>query len=368
MRQPCLSIALRLMQALLATALLAACSKPAAEAPTLRPVVVEHPQPMVGAAGEVFPGSVRAREEADLSFRVAGKILQRRVDAGAEVKAGQVLATLDPADARLNTDAAKATLAAAEADVKLADADLRRHKELLDKGFISKSLYELRENTLQLAQARADQARSNLAVVANQSSYTTLTATKAGLITAVLAEAGQVVAAGQPVLRFAASGEREASISVPEGRIEALRAAPELGIALWAKPGKVYKGKLRFINLQADASTRTHDARVTIVDADDDVQLGMTVTAYLGARMDATLFRVPLSALAQVDGKPVVWIVAGGGKAHKLAVTVARYVEGFAIVGGALTPDMQLVSAGVQLLGEDQVVKAIARHAEADAS
>lgn len=331
-------------------------------------MVVEHPQPLTGESGEIFPGSVRAREEADLSFRVPGKIRTRLVDAGAAVKAGDVLATLEPEDARLNLDAAKAALAAADADVRLADADLKRHKELLDRGFISKSLYEIRENTLQLAQARRDQAQSSLAVVANQSSYTTLAATKSGLITAVSAEVGQVVAAGQPVFRFAAGSEREVAISVPEGRLDALRKAPKLGISLWALPGKMYEGKLRLVNLQADSSTRTHEARVTIVDPDDAVQLGMTVTTFMGARIDDTQFRVPLSAVAQVGGQSVVWVVNAEGKAQKIPVKVLRYVEGLAIVSGALDPQMQMLSAGVQLVVDGEPLKPIERHREADAS
>jgi multidrug efflux system membrane fusion protein len=331
-------------------------------------VVVEHAQPLAAESGEVFPGSVHAREEADLSFRIPGKILTRRIDAGAEVKAGQVLATLDPEDSKLNSAASKAALAAAEADVRLAQADLRRYQDLLHKGFISKSLFEQRQNTLELAEARRDQAQSNFAVVNNQMNYTTLAATKPGLITAVVAEAGQVVSAGQPVFRFAADNSREVVISVPEGRIEALRSAPRLSISLWAKPGKFYAGRLRTINLQADPSTRTHEARISIIDGDDAVQLGMTATVIMGERIEAALFQVPLSALAQSDGKPVVWTVTADGKAHRIAVTVVRYVEGYGIVSGVLDPGMPLVSAGVQLLLEGEAVKPVERHREADPS
>lgn len=343
---------------------MAACSKAPEQAVQVHPVVVEHALALTSDAGEVFPGSVHAREEVDLSFRVPGKIHTRSVDAGAEVKAGQVLATLDPEDNRLNSEASKAAVAAAQADAKLAQADLQRYQELLGKGFISKSMFEQKQNTLDLAQARLDQAKSNFAVVNNQMGYTTLRATKAGLITAVRAEAGQVVAAGQPVFQFAADSSREVVISVPEGRVEALRSAPKLGVSLWASQGKMYEGRVRTINMQADPNTRTHEARVSIVGADDAVQLGMTATVYMGARVEASLFQVPLSAVAQVDNKPVVWTVAADGKAHKIPVAVLRYVEGFAVVSGALTPGMPLISAGVQLLVEGQQVKAMERHRE----
>lgn len=341
-----------------------ACSKQPDAPPQAKPVVVEHAQSLVGDSGEVFPGSVHSREEADLSFRVSGKILTRRVDAGAEVKAGQVLATLDAEDSKLNIDASRSAVVAAEADVKLAQADLQRYQNLLDKGFIGKAMFDQHQNTLELAQARRDQAKSSFAVVNNQMRYTTLTATKAGLITSVLAEAGQVVAEGQPVFRFASDKSREVVISVPEGRIDALRTAPKLGVSLWANPGKFYAATVRSINMQADPNTRTHDARITIVGSDDAVQLGMTATVFVGAKIDATLFQVPLSALAQIDGKSVVWAVSKDNKVQKIPVTAVRYVEGFAVVSGALNPGMSLVSAGVQLLHEGELVKPMERQRE----
>jgi len=343
---------------------LAACSKAPEQAVQVHPVVVEHAQALTSESGEIFPGAVHAREEADLSFRIPGKIHARSVDAGAEVKAGQVLATLDPEDNRLNSEASKAAVTAAQADLKLAQADLQRYQELLGKGFVSASMFEQKQNTLDLAQARLDQAKSNYAVVNNQMAYTSLKATKSGLITAVLAEAGQVIAAGQPVFRFAADNSREVVISVPEGRVNALRSAPKLGVSLWANQGKMYEGRVRTINMQADPSTRTHEARVSIIGSDDAVQLGMTATVYMGARIEASVFQVPLSAVAQVDNKPVVWTVSTDGKAHQIPVTVLRYVEGFAVVSGALTPGMPLISAGVQLLVEGQPVKAMERHRE----
>lgn len=355
------------ISAIAVSLLLSACSKKEEAAPQAKPVLVEHAQPLVGESGEVFPGAVQAQEEVDLSFRIAGKILTRRVDAGAQVKAGQVLATLDPEDNKLNSDASQSAVTAAEADVKLAQADLQRYQDLLNKGFISKSMFEQKQNTLELAEARRDQAKSNFAVINNQMRYTTLTASKAGMITAVLGEAGQVVSAGQPVFRFATESTREVVISVPEGRVNALRTAPKLAVSLWANPHKYYGAKVRTINMQADPSTRTHQARITIMGGDEAVQLGMTATVFMGAKIDPGLFRVPLSAVAQVDGKPVVWTVDKNGKAHKIPVAVLRYVEDFAVIKGDINAGMPLVSAGVQLLIEGEWVKAIERQREGKA-
>lgn len=340
---------------------LAGCSRGEAPAPPARPVLFEHPQPLAGESGEVFPGSVRAREEADLAFRVPGKIVSRKVDAGSMVKAGEVLASLDPEDARLNTASAEASLKAAEADARLAEDDLKRNKEMLDKGFISKSLYDAQENRLKLAQARAEQAASGLAVIRNQAGYTRLVADKPGVITAVLAEAGQVVAAGQPVFRFASESGREVVFNVPEGRVDALRKAPKLLVTLWAQPDKMYAARIREITPQADPSTRTHQARVTIVDADAAVQLGMTATVIMGAKLDGQLFSVPLSALGSAGDKPQLWIIDAQNRIQPLPVTVHRYVDQAAIVSGALDAQTRVVSAGVQLMVAGQPVTALAR-------
>lgn len=335
-------------------ALLNACTQEPPPEPPPRPALVEHPQPLAGQTGEVFPGAVRAREETDLGFRVAGKILKRLVEPGQQVKKGQTLATLDPEDAALNLQASEAAANAAEADLRLAESELARNKELLDKGFLSKSLYDVRENTVSLTRARLDQAKSALAVVRNQTRYNTLEADKDGLITAQMAEAGQVVGAAQPVFRLAASGGREVLIHVPEGRLDALRKS-QLNVTLWANPGKVYPGRLREANLQADRATRTHEARIAIENADADVQLGMTATVIMGSKIDAGSFIVPLTALGGATEKPAVWVVAAG-KAHSIPVQVLRYLETGAVVAGALTPQMDMVSAGAHLLVEGQAV------------
>lgn len=347
--------------ALLLTVGLTACNRAEPPAPPARPVLVEAPQSLNGEMGEVFPGSVRAREEADLAFRVPGKIISRKVDAGTVVQPGAVLAALDPEDARLNTASAEASLKAAEADARLAQDDLKRNQEMLDKGFISKSLFEAQENRLKLAQARAEQAASTLAVVRNQAGYTRLLADKPGVITAVLAEAGQVVAAGQPVLRIASLEGREVVFNVPEGRVEALRNAERLGVTLWAKPGKVYAARIREITPQADPSTRTHQARVTILDADTAVQLGMTATVLVGAKTEGQLFSVPLSALTSSGDKAQVWIVDAQNRTRPVPVQVHRYVESAAIISGALDNKMRMVTAGTQLMVEGQEVTAILR-------
>lgn len=345
----------------------AGCHSKVEVAPAARPVLVEHPQALAGESGEVFPGTVHAREEADLSFRLPGKIVNRHVNAGEQIRGGQVLATLDAQDAKLNVQAAEAAVGAAQADVTLAASELQRYKELLDKGYISKSAFDLKQNALSLTQARLDQAKANRAVVLNQSSYTTLVAPKAGLITAVTAEAGQVVAAGQPVFRFAAGNDREVLIHVPEGRVDVLRKASKLAVTLWAQPGKIYPAKLREINLQADRSTRTHEARISILQADSGIDLGTTAAVILGERIDQTLFIVPLSSVGGTKEQPGVWVIENG-KSRLVPVQPVRYLETGVVVKAELKPEMSIVSAGVHLMVPGQDVQAIERKREGNPS
>jgi membrane fusion protein, multidrug efflux system len=150
-------------------------------------------------------------------------------------------------------------------------------------------------------------------------------------------------------------------IHVPEGRLEALRKARSLAVRLWAVPGKQYQARLREVNLQADRSTRTHEARVSIPDSDEKVQLGMSATVMMGAQLDSQLFSVPLSALDARQDQAVVWTVDGDSQLRSVPVQVMRYVEGAAIVAGELTPQTSIVSAGVHLMVEGQKVGTLPR-------
>lgn len=351
-------------------ALNAGCARPPAPVQGPRPVVVEAPQPLNGAAGvEMYPGSVHARIEADLSFRVPGKLAVRKVDMGARVQPGSVLAVLDPQDAQLSLDNARATLSAAEADVWLAQEEEKRYRELLARGHVGQSMVDQRANVTKLAQARLGQARAQLSLAQNQSRYTQLIADTAGVVTQVLAEAGNVLAAGQPVLRFAADGEREVHINVPEGRVDALRQAP-LQIEIFSAPGKRYQGTVRDVSPQADPQTRMHAARVTIVGADAAVPLGVTATVAAIAAGDAKTYRLPATALGALDPKhPVVWVLSkapeGQATVKPVPVQVLQYLDGAVLVTGNLSASDRLVTAGVHLLLDGMAVRPIERSAKA---
>jgi multidrug efflux system membrane fusion protein len=352
----------------MAASAVVACHAPEAPVVSARPVAVIAPQALRDAgSAEFYPGTVRARVESALSFRVAGKIIERRVDIGAQVRKGDVLAVLDPIDARLNVQAAESSVAAAEADARLAESEFQRHVDLNQRGFVSASLLDLRRNQMELAQARLKQARSQLAVSRNQAAYTSLVADADGLVTQVQADAGRVVAAGEPVLGFARNGEREVRINVPEGAaVERLRSAPSLRVSLWAQPGKLYEARVREIAGSADASTRTHEARISIVNADDAVKLGMTASVQVGTPAEEPLWRLPLTAVGDSSGTPVVWRVIAAGEqlqAQPLPVKVVQLLNDAVIIAGDIKPDDRLISAGVHLLTPAMPVKPIDRSA-----
>ena len=350
--------------------LAAGCAEPVSVTASPRPVVVEAPQPLVGASdADVLPGAIHARVEANLSFRIAGKVAERRVDMGAHVEPGTVLAVLDPVDAALNLAAAKAAVGAAEADLALARAEQARYRDLRARGFVGQSQLDERINTTLLARARLKQAQAQHDLAANQSRYTRLTADAAGVVTEIMAEPGNVVNAGQPIVRFAADGEREVHVAIAEGKLETLREAKDIGIELYNQPERHYRGRVRDINPQADETTRTHLARVTILDADEHVRLGASATVMLHAASDERVFRLPATALGTLEqDRPAVWRVVdakGGQTVEAVPVEVLRYLDGAVAITGPLGADDRLVTAGVHLLSAGMPVQAVARAAKA---
>jgi len=354
----------------LVVATLSACTQTEPPRVLPRPVVVAAPLPLNGPADDqALPGAIHARVEVDLAFRVPGKIAERTVDMGAHVEPGTVLAVLDPMDARLTVAAARARVAAAEADLGLARAEEQRYRELRDRQFVGASQLDQRLNITRLAAARVEQAQAEYNLAANQSRYTDLRADAAGVITQVLAEPGNVVSAGQPVVRFAADGEREVHVNVPEGRLAALREAPRLLVELLSHPGHVYAGRVRDVDPQADASTRTHLARITLLEPDAQVQLGATATVMVTADPVAQSFRVPATALGKSGDKGVtVWRVIGERReqtVEAVPVEVLRFLDGEALITGSLDVKDRLVTAGVHRLVAGMQVEAIERAAKA---
>lgn len=327
--------------------LLAACGEKAPqEKPAAQVKVVKALK--VGADGTAqenrYSGEVRARVETTLGFRVGGKLTERLVDAGARVKAGQPLARLDPADQRLAAEQAEANRA-------LAAAELKRTQELKARNFVSQALLDAKQTAAEAATAQAQLAR-------NQAAYTTLAADADGVVAAVLAEAGQVVGTGQVVFRLARDGAREVAINIPEGRIAGLKPGAAAMVSLWA--GKTYRGVLRELAPAADPATRTFAARVTIVDADADVALGMTATVGFARPEGEPQIVVPLAAILQQgpdERGAAVWVIAADETVRRQAVEVARYGDAGAVLSKGLQPGDTIVAAGAFKLTEGEKVR-----------
>lgn len=337
--------------------LLAACSKPA---PTEEPVRAVRVM-MVGAsslqsAGE-FAGEVRPRVESRLGFRVAGKLIKRQVESGQRVKAGQVLAQLDPQDYQLAADAAQAQLGAAVTNRDLAAADFRRFKELREQNFISGAELERREAALKAAQAQVDQAQAQLTAQRNQGSYANLVADAAGVVTAVEAEPGQVVTAGMPVVRIAQDGPRDAVFSVSEDRVTAIQLGALVEVRVW--PGQtVLAGKVREVSASADPVTRTYLVKVAL-QVQNPPPLGATVTVLPQVLRQAgdQVIKLPTSALRQEGNTTAVWVLDKSSMTVKSqGVQIATADGNEAVVAAGLEPGMLVVSAGVHVLSPGQKV------------
>jgi membrane fusion protein, multidrug efflux system len=306
-----------------------------------------------GAEEWVLSGEVRARYETRLSFRLPGQMLARKVEVGSRVRTGQAVAVLDGRDAELTQSSARATLAQAESQAALAEADLKRYAELRAKNFISQAEYDRREAQAQQAREQVAAARAQAAQAANQVGYTLLAAPHAGVITAIEAEAGQVLAAGQTVARLARPEELEVAVAVPEHRLEVFKNAHQYEVRLWSAPGKSYRGKLRELSPVADPASRTYAARIAL-EEDGDLAIGMTAELRVRAAGGAVP-QIPLSALFHRNGRPAVWVIEG--EQVRLVEVVTGEVAGDSVaISAGLQPGQHVVSAGVQRLEDGQRV------------
>ena len=305
-----------------------------------------------------YSGEVRPRYETNRSFRLAGKVVARNVEVGGLVSKGDVLARLDPEDQELNTRGAQSQLAAARSEFEQSKAELERYTDLYQKEFISKAEFDRRQNAYNVAQARLEQAQAQLAVTKNQKRYTELSADYAGVVTAILVEVGQVVAAGQTIMKLARTDDREVVISIPENRLAELSASREIAISLWADPAKIYKGKVREVSPSADPVTRTYAAKISVLDADRTMRLGMTANVYLRGVQRSVAVMLPATALYQDNGHAAVWIVDQATSQVKLVpVEVGEYVEDKVAVLSGLSPGDKVVRAGVHKLFAGEKVR-----------
>ncbi|GGC24524.1 efflux RND transporter periplasmic adaptor subunit [Pseudoduganella buxea] len=342
--------------AAIAAATLTACSKPAEKTEDIRPV-----RAIVLAGSDIdvnaeFSGEVRPRYESRLGFRVPGKITARRIEVGSTVRKGQVLMQLDPQDLQLAQAQAMASLRAAETSRDLADAELKRYRELRRQNFVSQAVLDQRESAYKSAQANVEAARASYRSQSNQAGYASLVSDIDGVVTAIDAEAGQVVAAGTPVVRVARTDEKEVVFGVPEDQVEQLRKLPSVTVRLWADPQNPFKGTIREVSPVADPATRTYAFKVALPPGLNQAKLGMTAVVQFESRAKEPRIKVPLTSLYHEKNATSVWVVEGG-VAKLVPVTVAGADGNELILASGVKAGQTVVTAGVHLLKPGQRVR-----------
>lgn len=341
---------------ILSCILLAACEKPAEPPLPPRPALVQ----IVGTSNAndsmVLVGEVKSRYETNLAFRIGGKITERKVEVGSIVKKGQVIAKLDASDTSLNASAALADVRAAEANRALAQSEVERQRLLVDKKFISQSSLDKYEAQLKTADARLNQARAQAATTNNQTHYTALIADRDGVIKQIQAEPGQVVAPGQVIAQIIDTQHIEVQVAVPESRMANLKVGDIVEINLWADRTKDYTGKVREIAPAANSATRAFDVRITMLDADETVKLGMTTGVDFEKNAVKEII-IPTAALTQVNGKTGVWTISKDGIANPKEVTAGQYSEEGVVITSGLQVGEMVAIAGVHTLVKGQKVR-----------
>lgn len=304
-----------------------------------------------------YSGSVRARTEMNLGFRIAGKVTERLVDIGQHVNEGDVLARVDPSDYELSVKSAEASLDAAERQVETVDLARKRAEQLYAKNFAPKSQLDQAALSYDQAVATRDAARSTLAQAQNQVHYTDLKASKAGIVTAISADIGQVVGAGTPVMTVAVDGEKEVLIAVPEMDIAGFRPGKEVKASFWSDDALTLDGKVREVAGSADPQSRTFAVRVSLPN-DPRVLLGMTANVEATVGSKAQLVSIPLTAMTEKDGKHIVWTVdRASDTVHPRPIKVANFTaDGVAVADGLKQGDV-VVAAGTQFMTENLKVK-----------
>ena len=304
-----------------------------------------------------YAAEVRARVESRIGFRVGGKMIMRQAEVGQRVQAGQVLAEVDVQDFVLAAQAAQAQVVGAKSQRDLAAADFKRYEALLAQNFISPAELERRSATLKAAQATLDQAMAQAQSQSNQASYAKLTAPSAGVITGVEAETGQVVSAGQAIVRFAQDGPRDAVFAVPEHVVSTLKLGQKMSATLIGNTQN-YLGKVREIGSSADPVTRTFAVKLAL-DKAEALPLGISLNVHAPqlSGSQPEVLKVPTSAIRQEGTQTAVWVFdPQTSTVNSQIVQVATADGNDVVIAAGLRPGQQIVSAGVHVLSPGQKV------------
>jgi RND family efflux transporter MFP subunit len=324
--------------------------------PRLEPPIVRlvTPVPVIGSE-RGFTGIIGARVQSNLGFRVAGKIVERFVNVGQQVKAGQPLMRIDDTDLRLALTAKRNAVVAAHASVVQTDADERRYAELVNKGWVSQQRYEQAKAASDTADAQLAAAEADARVAENETTYSVLVADADGTVVETLGEPGQVVSAGQTVVRLAQAGLREAVVALPETVRPAIGSAAEASV--YGADGRRYTAHLRQLSDSADAQTRTYEARYVLDGEAAAAPLGATVTIRLASQASQPEVQLPLGAVLDDGRKTGVWILDGATSTVRFQpVKLVRMSGETAVISGLKSGD-PVVSLGAHLLQEGARVR-----------
>ena len=351
------AVRLAAVSAIAAVLALSACSRPEAVQEPVRAVKL---MTLGGSDVDVrseYAAEIRARVESRLAFRVGGKLVARQAEVGQRVKAGQLLAQIDAQDYLLAAQAAMAQASAAQTQRDLALADFKRYEALKAQNFISGAELERREATLKAAEASWAQAKAQAQAQSNQAGYAHLTASAAGVVTAVEAEIGQVVSAGQPVLRLAHDGPRDAVFSVSEQAVMLFKAGQAMQAQL-GSTGQMLQGRVREVGASADPVTRTYQVKLAL-DRAETLPLGATVTVLVShlPGSQAGAIKLPTSALRQDGASSAVWLLDEASMTVRSQAVQLGPVDGNQVVIlSGLRAGQKVVSAGVHVLTAGQKV------------
>jgi len=343
----------------LAVIALAGCNDQVAQKPAVtRPVLVATAHYELEAPARSFVGTIRPRIEADMGFRVPGKVAKRLIEVGQTVEVGQPLATLDEVDLKLQAEQAVAESTAATGVMAQAVAAETRARELKAKGWATDAALDSAKAAADEARARLNRAERSVELTKNALSYATLEADARGVVTATLIEPGQVVAAGQTAIRVARFAEKEAVVAIPETLIGRAKTGAAT-VTLWSEPDKTYEARLREISPSADPATRTYLAKFSLPGAGDKVELGMTATLTLSDPTTQRVARLPLSALFRQGGDASFYVVDDKGNLTLQPVEVKSYESNDVVVTGGIDEGAKVVVLGVQKLDSNVKVKAV---------
>jgi len=323
-----------------------------------RPVLVATAHYEAESPERSFVGTIKPRIEADMGFRVPGKVAKRLVEVGQTVDVGQPLATLDEIDLKLQAEQADAEFHAATGVLAQAAAAETRSKDLRVKGWTTDAQLDQAKAAADEARARLNRAERSVDLTKNSLSYATLVADSRGVVTATLVEPGQVVASGQTAIRVARFAEKEAVVAIPETLVGRAKEGTAT-VTLWSEPDKKYAAKLREIAPSADPATRTYLAKFSLPAADDKVSLGMTATLTLADPATQRVARLPLSALFSEGGDPSFYVVNDKGEVTLKPVTVKSYESNDVVISGGVDEGAKVVALGVQKLDPAQKVRVV---------